>query len=175
MFHSIYIQPLWLIVLLIILIPCLWHFLAMLIMKYQNKLWCAINIVVLFLSTTVILYITLFGRHSTIKEIVSIPFYSFVEAQQQPEMYRTMLMNVFLFVPLGMSLPFVLPVRWKHTMIITVLLAFILSVGIESLQYILSIGRCEVDDVIMNMLGAFIGSCAFLKIRKKSGYAESDK
>lgn len=147
----------------------------MIIMKYQNKLWCAINIILFFLSITVILYITLFSRHSTIKEIVPIPFYSFVEAQQQPEMYRTLLMNVFLFIPFGMSLPFVLPFRWKHTIVITIIAAFILSVGIEALQYILSLGRCEADEIIMNTLGAFIGSCAFLKIRKKSEYAESDK
>ena len=68
-------------------------------------------------------------------------------------------MNVFLFVPTGLSLPFVLP--FKHNGAITILFAFCVSILIEIIQYKYGIGRCEVDDVIMNTLGALIGTLAY--------------
>ena len=40
---------------------------------------------------------------------VLMPFVGLIEAQTQPEMYRSMLMNVFLFVPFGLSMPHILP------------------------------------------------------------------
>ena len=170
-FHQIYVSNLSVIVTALLILPIAWSVFGAFFYKRMRLIGTVLSIA----CGVVILYATVVSRGESSLGHDLTPFSSFQRAIEQPEMYRSMLMNVFLFVPLGMSLPFVLPVRWKHTMIITVLLAFILSVGIESLQYILSIGRCEVDDVIMNMLGAFIGSCAFLKIRKKSGYAESDK
>ena len=68
-------------------------------------------------------------------------------------------MNVFLFVPLELSMPYILP-RKLHPIIWTMVFAFLLSVSIEYLQYRYGLGRCEVDDVIMNTAGAVIGSLA---------------
>ena len=70
-----------------------------------------------------------------------------------------MLMNVFLFVPLGLSLPFVLGRGWLPRFT-TIVVALAISAGIEYLQYRYALGRCEVDDVIMNTLGASVGCMA---------------
>lgn len=71
-----------------------------------------------------------------------------------------MLMNVFLFVPIGLSLPFALSKK-KHPVIITMIAAFLFSVSIEAIQYYFALGLCEMDDVIMNTLGAMIGTLAY--------------
>lgn len=95
---------------------------------------------------------------------ILLPFYSLTEAQTQPEKYREMLMNVFLFVPFGLVLPNVLDAakRIKFPVLATMLIAFALSAGIEFCQYYFQIGRCEVDDVMMNALGAAIGVSAYM-------------
>ena len=70
-----------------------------------------------------------------------------------------MLMKVFLFVPIGLSLPFALG-KGRLSVFLTVAAALIFSAGIEYMQYLYALGRCEVDDVIMNTLGALIGCLA---------------
>ena len=46
--------------------------------------------------------------------------------------------------------------------------AFLFSISIEAIQYYLALGLCEVDDVIMNTLGAMIGTLAyFLSSRRE--------
>lgn len=107
---------------------------------------------------------TLYSREENTQEIILIPFQSFIEAKEQPEMYRSMLMNVFLFVPLGVSLPYVLPMRWHETVhtVITVLFGCCLSIAVEIIQYKYGLGRCEMDDVIMNTLGTLVGVQAYI-------------
>lgn len=82
-----------------------------------------------------------------------------------------MLMNVFLFVPFGLTAPNVLS-RLKRLwpVIFTVVSAFILSVAIEFTQYYFHLGRCEMDDVIMNTLGAAIGTVPVILVQ--TGVAE---
>ncbi len=72
-----------------------------------------------------------------------------------------MLMNIFLFVPLGLALPFTLPAKWKHNFLWAILIGLAFSCIIEALQYILALGRCEIDDVIMNTIGVAIGALAY--------------
>lgn len=62
--------------------------------------------------------------------------------------------NLLLFVPFG----FLLPLLWpdKNECVGTLFSGFILSVFIEACQ--LFVGRsCDVDDLILNTLGAFVG------------------
>lgn len=89
-------------------------------------------------------------------------FSSFSRVVGQPEIYRSMLMNVFLFFPLGLSLPSVFRKESSvlKPILITVLFGLFLSVCIETIQYLLSIGLCETDDIICNTLGTAIGCCA---------------
>lgn len=154
---SIYRQPLDRILFMVLLMVAFWGYMGT--KNRIRKLWVALNTVVFAGIVAVILYMTVFQRSESSNEVILIPFHSFPEARSQPEMYRSMLMNVFLFVPLGLSMPNILP-RKMHPVILTLVFAFLLSVCIEYLQYRYGLGRCEVDDVIMNTVGAGIGSLA---------------
>lgn len=78
-----------------------------------------------------------------------------------------MLMNVFLFFPLGLTLSNALPRRWNCWLriIVTVLAGCVLSAGIEYAQYRFALGMAETDDVICNTLGAFLGAASLLLTR----------
>lgn len=129
--------------------------------------WKMLNVVVCLLTFAVILYLTLFSRTAyEVQEVCLTPFYSFYEAQWNKEIYRSMFMNVFLFVPLGLSLPNVFGVCWKHKFTCSILLALAFSVVIELLQYYFQFGCVEVDDVICNTLGGSIGASAYVMTQK---------
>lgn len=105
-----------------------------------------------------------------------IPFSSFSMVAEIPGIYRSMQLNIILFMPFGMSLPFVLPEKLRLKPLITVCIALIISVTIEVCQYIFNIGMSEIDDVIMNTLGAAIGTVSYLlvslilkKLNKRGG------
>lgn len=112
----------------------------------------------------IILYATILTRTPGDYELILTPFATFTAAQQQPELYREMLMNVFLFFPLGLTLSNALPQKWHRwgRIILTTLIGCILSAGIEYAQYRCALGLAETDDVICNTLGAFIGSTSLL-------------
>lgn len=158
LFLQIYRQPLHRIVLCMIFLVFLWGYLG-----HREKgrwRWVLGNGALFLGMVAVIFYMTVYARGEGVSEAVLVPFQSFREAKIQPELYRTMLMNVFLFVPVGLSGPFVLG-KWKFPVFTTVAAACLFSAGIEYLQYRYSLGRCEVDDVIMNTLGAGIGCLAW--------------
>ena len=115
----------------------------------------------------IILYATILTRTSGDYEFILTPFAALSAARQQPELYREMLMNVFLFCPLGLTLSNVLPQKWHRWLriILTTLVGCALSAGIEYTQYRCALGLAETDDVICNTLGAFIGSTSLLIAR----------
>ena len=122
------------------------------------------NLVLVLLITAAILYATLFSRAEGDTGLILTPFAALAAARQQPEFYREMLMNVFLFFPLGLTLSNALPRRWHRWLriILTTLVGCALSAGIEYAQYRCALGLAETDDVICNTLGAFIGSTSLL-------------
>ena len=113
---------------------------------------------------TFILFATILTRTPGDYEVILTPFAAFAAAQQQPELYREMLMNVFLFFPLGLTLSNALPQRLSRWVRIgiTTLFACLLSTVIEYTQYYYALGMAETDDVICNTLGAFIGSTSLM-------------
>ena len=73
-------------------------------------------------------------------------------------------LNILLFVPLG----FILPLLWKEfrsrrAMCLT---GFLLSLGIELAQ-LLNYRVSDVDDLIMNTLGAFLGYALLMLLSRK--------
>ena len=121
--------------------------------------WKVFNYIVVILSVILILYATIFSRSDEITKLILQPFYSFKIAKIQNEMYRSMLMNIVLFVPFGLSFASILSQRQTVStrIAITSLLGLLLSVLIESVQYFCKLGEAWTDDVICNTLGAFIG------------------
>lgn len=63
--------------------------------------------------------------------------------------------NIFLFVPFGYLLPFVH--RASRNVFILLANAFLFVVGIEVFQLFSAFGAFDVDDIILNCLGAIIG------------------
>ncbi len=112
----------------------------------------------------IILYATILTRTPGVPAVILAPFASLTAALQQPELYREMLMNVFLFFPLGLTLSNALPRKWHRwgRIILTTFIGCALSAGIEYAQYRYALGLAETDDAICNTLGAFIGSTSLL-------------
>ena len=126
--------------------------------------WRCGNLALVLLITAAILYATLFSRAEGSTGLILTPFASLTAARIQPEIYREMLMNVFLFFPLGLTLSNALPRKWHRwgRIFLTALVGCAFSVGIEYAQYRYALGMAEVDDVICNTLGAFIGTTSLL-------------
>ena len=123
-----------------------------------------LNTVLACVAAFVILYATILTRTPGVPAVILTPFASLTAARQQPELYREMLMNVFLFFPLGLTLSNALPQKWHRwgRIALTTLVGCAISAGIEYTQYRYALGMAEVDDVICNSLGAFIGSTSLL-------------
>jgi glycopeptide antibiotics resistance protein len=71
-------------------------------------------------------------------------------------------MNMLLFIPFGMTFPFALPNRFKNKVAVTIGTAFVISLVVEFMQFCFRLGLCETDDVIMNTLGATIGTVSYV-------------
>ena len=122
------------------------------------------NLILAALMTAAILYATLFSRAEGGTGLILTPFAALTAARIQPEIYREMLMNVFLFFPLGLTLSNALPRKWHRWLriILTTFVGCAFSAGIEYAQYRYALGMAEVDDVICNTLGAFLGAASLL-------------
>ena len=161
MMRHIYALPLHMVIILMLALLIVW---AMLSLHKNQKKRTIINLVLCSITALTILYATILTRTPGDYKPILTPFATFTAALQQPELYRALLMNVFLFFPLGLTLSNALPRKWHRWLriILTTLIGCILSVGIEYAQYRYALGMAEVDDVICNTLGAFIGSTSLL-------------
>ena len=154
----------WTVCILLLSLLLLWPMLCQRVGERRRVLF---NTVLACVAAFIILYATILTRTPGVLEVILTPFASLTAARQQPEIYREMLMNVFLFFPLGLTLSNALPQKWHRwgRIILTTLVGCILSAGIEYAQYRYALGMAEVDDVICNTLGAFIGSTSLLIAR----------
>lgn len=161
MLHYLYTCSLSTAALILLCMAVLWPFFSVRTKSYG---WSIINLSLFLGSLTFILFATILTRTPGDYELILTPFATFAAARQQPELYREMLMNIFLFFPLGLTLSNALPRKWPHWLRIalTTLIGGILSAGIEYAQYRYALGMAEVDDVICNTLGAFAGSTSQL-------------
>lgn len=139
----------------------LWPMLCQRVGKRRRVL---LNTALACAAAFIILYATILNRTPGNYELILTPFAALSAARQQPELYREMLMNVFLFFPLGLTLSNALPRKWHRWLriILTTLVGCALSAGIEYAQYRYALGLAETDDVICNTLGAFLGAVSLL-------------
>ena len=73
--------------------------------------------------------------------------------------------NVVMFIPLGFFQPYLSPKlrTWLKTMLFTTVL---ILTG-EVVQYLTMLGSCDVDDLILNLAGAWIGYILWRITRRK--------
>ena len=114
--------------------------------------------VLLGCSIAVILWITIIGRDGTVENIITNQvLYSFKTIKEDilnNGIFGNFLGNIMLFVPIGILFPLVIKrKRWQHILFI----GAILSLVVETIQLITSRGFFEVNDIILNTLGAMVG------------------
>ena len=74
-------------------------------------------------------------------------------------LFTNILGNVIGFIPYGFILP-VICRKWRNRFLI-VLSGFCLSLCVESIQLVTKVGCFDVDDMILNTLGAALGYAGF--------------
>ena len=84
------------------------------------------------------------------------PFWSYEAIQDgRSELIAENLMNVVVFVPLGMMLGSLL--RVKGSWLIALMVGMGISLSIEAMQFFFHRGFAETDDVMHNTLGCIVG------------------
>ena len=82
----------------------------------------------------------------------------------RPEDIAQFYMNIMFFVPMGYLLPYIF--RWFRARVHVrpVLFCFLLSFAVENLQLITRRGYYDMDDLISNTLGGWIGQMLFIAV-----------
>lgn len=156
--HTIYASNISTILIAIPIMLLVWSVIGAAFYKYMRIIGAIMAVIVV----TAILYVTVLTRSESGAGADFIPFSSFERAKIQPEMYRSMLMNVFLFLPLGLAFPFIFGGGTGKRILLTILVGLVLSVTVEAIQCFAHLGMAETDDVICNTVGTTIGSFAYL-------------
>lgn len=78
-------------------------------------------------------------------------------------LYNT-LGNILLFVPLGIFLTFIFS-RFR-TFPKVMMIGFTVTVSIELLQFFLQLGQFDIDDILLNTIGALLGYFVYMSINK---------
>lgn len=121
--------------------------------NFKKFFWWFVLIFYLFvvLSVTLLRHNGYGGGH-----IISF-FYSYKDAwiTASETAWRNIILNILMFVPLGFWLP--IGKKGFRSFLKTSLVGCLLTVAIEALQLILSLGLFEVADVFNNTLGTMIG------------------
>lgn len=136
----------------------LWLFLK----KYvRQDIWKKLNIAGACIAFLLILRYTVWGRVMTGEHRFML------YAEYSDEFFREMLMNCFLYFPLGVTLG---EVSRKKT----VPCAFLLSLVIETWQFVAGTGVAQGTDLLCNTLGAFLGSGYPLKNSRLSSILKTN-
>ena len=132
-------------------------FIPLLSIKYVKKKVARLCILIGYFG--VMLCLTLVRPSNAITGINMVPFWSY-----RIRIWPEIIQNYLLFVPFGFLVPFSGVNRsWTKTIII----AAIISIGIEIMQYVFRCGFAEFDDVFGNTVGAFIGYIYWKYFSKK--------
>ena len=123
-----------------------------------------IKIVLFIISIGFIFWMTIFTRHSSgVHTIEMRPFWAlqdFIKGDndwKQNALYW--IENVLLFIPFGLLFP-------SKDIRFALIAGVIFSIVIEIIQYFACLGLCELDDVICNGLGTFLGFKMFAFVQK---------
>lgn len=161
MLHFVYTRQLWLILLGMALGAAAWGYAgARCAQAARVKAWRLANAALAAAGAAAVLYITLLWRQPAQAQLSLLPFAAL--ASQNGEALRTLIMNVFLFFPLGLGLANALrPGLGTATrLFICAGAGLVLSICVEAAQYVFALGTAEADDVICNTLGAAAGAAS---------------
>ena len=113
-----------------------------------------------------LVYITIINRIGTVQNTVFLsPFSSLADIRKESgstDYVNHMLMNVAMFVPMGMLLPAIYPEKLNKGLY-AFAIGLMATTIIETAQYMLRLGQYDIDDMIANIAGALAGF-AFYRI-----------
>ncbi len=160
MFDLLYRMPIWIVFFAGFFVLCAYgHFISL---ERVQKLfiWRVLVFLLFCCSVAFIFEITIFSRSETATGVYLMPFRFLSLAKINIEIYRSIIMNVALFIPLGMFTSSLMPysIKVSSRVLITLFIGIFLSIAVEFTQFILQLGQTETDDVIFNGFGALIGS-----------------
>lgn len=117
------------------------------------------GVLILFiLYTLMVSYITIFSRSEGHSRAVMLRFDALREALRTNslEPLNHALVNAAMFIPFGILFPLI---RRGHLdrILYVGMLGLMMSTLIEVTQMVLTIGQCDVEDIVANTLGAMIG------------------
>lgn len=124
-----------------------------------------IRVAVIFAYLLCVAYITLFSRTVSLNRTLHTSLFAAWREWfgGDSEVGKSIIENIVLFVPLGFlkaSNCFADGKKRKKTAVVTLLLGFLVSLGIELMQYRSGRGWFDVDDLFNNVLGTLLGLLA---------------
>ena len=125
-----------------------------------------LNKVLLPIYIVFIMYMTLMYREIGIGKLNLTLFWSYRKFLSSTAYRMEILNNIWLFIPLG-AIVYRLCPKWSIALV-----PFAISIAIEAMQYFLSVGLCELDDVISNGIGGIIGVLMCWLVRRLLGKAQ---
>ena len=127
-------------------------------LRRNAKLYTIVNAVLFTVSLLFVLGITLLFRISDDYQSVSvIPFDFLFKVNNKRILFKSMVMNVVLFIPLPLFGCSLFRCNSNKSGLIFIASGIAFSFLIESLQYLFILGQADADDVIFNTLGLLIG------------------
>ncbi|TCK98177.1 glycopeptide antibiotics resistance protein [Natranaerovirga hydrolytica] len=138
----------------------------------KESIVTVIRDVLLILSIIGILLVTIYpfrwGVPSTLQLIPIVSSYDvLINSAHISTPIRILGFNIVLFIPFGFFLGWKLSYH-KNPQIKTILFGALLSSFVEVTQFLLPLDRtANIDDIILNTVGTFIGVYALIKLQKK--------
>ncbi len=142
----------------------------------NNKLTNSIIIISFVIYFCLMIYTALIDRTVTEGEAnyCLIPFYSYYQYfNGNKDIMQQSIMNIAFFYPFGFLLSCLDIELIKKRKWLIVIFAMLFSLCVEIMQYIFRLGYAEIDDVIHNTLGAFIGVAMSVIFDKLFDFAKS--
>ncbi len=127
---------------------------------------------IMYLSAVTEIIALRFGMPPVERELQLVPLQTTLSALQAgawPFIYHVG-GNLVWFVPLGVFIQLRFPDR---SPLRALGLGALLSAALEALQFALSTGMTDIDDVLLNALGALLGACA-VRILRRQGLLRSE-
>lgn len=162
--NRIYVMPLGRVIAMMLAAVVIWILMKRISQK-NNKIetgWRWANKILCVCACLLIVRMTLWGRTPGQRTLVLMPFHTLTTISYNDEAIRTMIMNMALFLPLGLTLPYVFGNRKdiRRKWICCLLIGCGISIAVELVQYCFALGQAETDDVICNTLGCGLGVLA---------------
>lgn len=114
----------------------------------------------------IILWMTVFGRSQLYNSsFYFLPFHTFINIEENIkkfEFWENIIGNALMFVPIGILYHF----AFDSNEFQTLRFGFLISLSIEFLQMLFHKGYFEIDDILFNTFGTYIGILVYLQIRK---------